>query len=396
MRKSVIVSLFLIVLILVAAFQILRPLPFLRMQAVASTNYHVPGSVNIQWPAQGAAAIQVNGVLMGSWNGDQPLALASVAKLMTAYLTLRKHPLATGADGPVLTISADDVATYKADVADQNSVAKVALGEKITERQLLEALLIPSGDNIATLLAKWDAGSVAQFVQEMNRTAVKLGMTHTHYADPAGVSLETVGSALDQLKIAQADMAIPAFRHIVRMKQAKLPFGPTVYNTDYVLGKNGIIGIKTGSMPEAGGNFVFGTQPWVNGQKSLVIGCVMAQQGGKPLMNALQEGASLAQQASANLQEVSLVKTGAKVAEITSAWGQTAPVDATKDLSMIVWPGLSVKESLHPTPLGRTVEAKAAVGQWIVTAGNQSFSIPVQTSESITNPTLLWKLKRIR
>ena len=396
MRKTVTVTVSLVILILIAAVcQVLRPLPALRVKPMVRTDYRVPGTLNIQWPAQGSAAIEVAGVgLMGSWNADQPQPLASVAKLMTAYLTLQKHPLGIGETGPTLTITADDVATYRADCAQQNSVAQVALGEHITERQLLEALLIPSGDNIATLLAKWDDGSVSQFVQDMNQTARKLGMTHTHYADPAGVNLATVGSALDQLKIAQADMAIPAFRHIVRMPQATLPVGPVVYNTDYVLGHGGIIGIKTGSMPEAGGNFVFAIQPWVNGQKVLIIGCVMAQQGLKPLMNALNEGLYLAQQASENIEQVAVVKAGSQAAIVSSAWGQSDPVDATKSLSEIVWPGLSIKESIKTKPLGRTVNANTVIGQLSVSTGAQTTCIPLQTAGSITLPSPLWKLQR--
>ncbi len=392
MRKSVIATLTIAVLVLIV--QILRPLPALQVKSVVRTDYRVPGSLNIKWPTQGSAAIEVDGVgLMGSSNANQVLPMASVAKLMTAYLTLQKHPLGIGATGPALTVTAADLATYRADSAQQNSVARVALGERLTERQLLEALLIPSGNNIATLLAQWDAGSVSQFVQEMNQTAKKLGMIHTHYADPAGVNPATVSSALDQLKIAQADMAIPAFRHIVRMRQATLPVGPVVYNTDYVLGQNGIIGVKTGSMPEAGGNFVFATEPRVNGKKILLLGCVMAQQGLEPLMDALHEGASLALQASRNLEKVTLVKSGSRAAVVSSAWGQSDTVDTSKSMSVIAWPGLSVKELLDTKPL-RTVNSNAVVGRLTVSAGSQTSHIPLQAAGSIMAPTLVWKLKR--
>ena len=396
MRKYGIAILFILVVGVIAAiYQIHRPLPALRQTSLAPAAYRVPGNLNITWPAQGSAAVAVAGIgVMGSSNADQVAPLASVAKLMTAYLTLQKHPLGPYSSGPKVTVTAADVATYRENVAAHNSVAPVAEGEVITERQLLEALLLPSGDNIATLLARWDAGSVSAFVQEMNETARKLGMTHTHYADPAGVDPGTAGSALDQVKIAEADMAIPAFKGIVAQPQATLPVGGVVYNTDYILGHDGIIGIKTGSMSQVGANFVFATEPKVNGKKVLLIGCIMAQHGQQPLMTALHGGAALAAQAAGNLQQMILVKEGAQVGALSSAWGQTAAIAATKGVTAIVWPGLTVAETLETKPLGDSVTANTETGQLVVKAGGQTATVPVRSVGGITRPTAVWKLER--
>jgi D-alanyl-D-alanine carboxypeptidase (penicillin-binding protein 5/6) len=65
-------------------------------------------------------------------------------------------------------------------------MVKVTAGEKLTERQVLEGMLLPSGDNIAALLAAWDAGSDSAFVARMNAQARAFGTDHTRYATPAG------------------------------------------------------------------------------------------------------------------------------------------------------------------------------------------------------------------
>ncbi len=63
MRKTVTVTVSLVILILIAAVcQVLRPLPALRVKPMVRTDYRVPGTLNIQWPAQGSAAIEVAGV----------------------------------------------------------------------------------------------------------------------------------------------------------------------------------------------------------------------------------------------------------------------------------------------------------------------------------------------
>ena len=85
--------------------------------------------------------------------------IASLAKIMTAYVVLRCHPLPAGGPGPPITVTAADAAAYASDKRHGQSVVKVERGEKLTERQALEALLIPSGNNIASMLAGWDAGS---------------------------------------------------------------------------------------------------------------------------------------------------------------------------------------------------------------------------------------------
>ena len=66
-------------------------------------------------------------------------------------------------------------------------------GEKLNERQLLDGLLVHSANNLADVLAQWDAGSIPAFVAKMNATATSLGMTHTHYADASGLDPGTAG-----------------------------------------------------------------------------------------------------------------------------------------------------------------------------------------------------------
>ena len=78
---------------------------------------------------------------------------------------------------------------------------RVRAGEKLTERQALEAMLIPSGNNIAWMLARWDAGSDGAFVATMNARARSLGLRQTRYADASGADPATVSTAADQFRL---------------------------------------------------------------------------------------------------------------------------------------------------------------------------------------------------
>src|SRR5207302_547813 len=76
-------------------------------------------------------------------------AIASIAKVMTAYLVLRDHRLRLGQDGPTITLTDDDVADTDRRRGQRESVVSIAAGEQLTERQALQALLLPSANNIA-------------------------------------------------------------------------------------------------------------------------------------------------------------------------------------------------------------------------------------------------------
>jgi serine-type D-Ala-D-Ala carboxypeptidase (penicillin-binding protein 5/6) len=237
----------------------------------------VPSSV---WPASGQAAFVQTGQPQVQAGPNQHVApIASVAKVMTAYLVLRDHPLRPGQDGPAITLTDADVADADRRRGQQESVVPVAAGEQLTELQALQALLLPSANNIAAVLASWDAGSAERFVARMNATARSLGMTHTSYTDPSGYDDATVSTASDQVRIVERAMRLPVFASIVATASATLPVVGTVRNTDTLLGYDGFVGVKTGSDDAAGGCFAFRAIRWVDGKRTTITGVVLGQPG---------------------------------------------------------------------------------------------------------------------
>jgi D-alanyl-D-alanine carboxypeptidase (penicillin-binding protein 5/6) len=143
---------------------------------------------------------------------EEPVAIASLAKVITAYLTLTRYPLSGAHDGFTITVIAAQAQAVAQERAEGQSVVAVAAGEQLTERQLLEALLIPSGNNIAQTLADQVAGSETSFVAEMNAEARVLGMDHTTYTDPSGFDPGTVSTAADQLRVLRRRFSPPPAR----------------------------------------------------------------------------------------------------------------------------------------------------------------------------------------
>jgi serine-type D-Ala-D-Ala carboxypeptidase (penicillin-binding protein 5/6) len=231
------------------------------------------------WPAYGQAAVQIGQSQIQAGPNQHAASIASVAKVMTAYLVLHDHPLGVGEDGPTITLSDADVADTDRRSRQRESVVPIVAGEQLTERQALQALLLPSASNIAAVLARWDARSVTQFVAHMNATARSLGMTRTRYTDPSGYDDATVSTAADQLRIVERAMRLPAFASIVATTSATLPVAGTVHNTNTLLGRNGFVGVKTGSDKAAGGCFAFRAIRLVHGKRTTITGVVLGQPG---------------------------------------------------------------------------------------------------------------------
>jgi D-alanyl-D-alanine carboxypeptidase (penicillin-binding protein 5/6) len=231
------------------------------------------------WPTQGEAAVKIGQSQVRVGPNQHAAAIASVAKVMTAYVVLRDHPLQSDQDGPTIRLTYADVADTHRRAARGESVVPVAAGEQLTERQALQALLLPSANNIAAVLARWDAGSAVRFIARMNAVARSLGMTHTRYTDPSGYEDATVSTAADQIRVVDRAMRLPVFARIVATPSATLPVAGTVHNTDTLLGHDGFVGVKTGSDEAAGGCFAFRAIRWINGKRTAITGVVLGQRG---------------------------------------------------------------------------------------------------------------------
>jgi D-alanyl-D-alanine carboxypeptidase (penicillin-binding protein 5/6) len=335
--------------------------------------------------------------MLGSAGPSRPVPIASLAKVMAALVVLHDHPLAPGQPGPVVTITPDDQAIYAAENAVGDSVAPVRSGERFSELQLLEALLIPSADNVAQVLARWDAGSDGVFVVRMNSMAAKLGMRASHYADESGLAAETVGTARDQLVLAEAAAANPVLMSIVRQPVVTLPDGTTLSNYDTLLGQDGVIGIKTGSTVASGGCFMFAADRVAGGRRVEVLGVVLGQRSRPFIGAALSASRTLIGPALTAVQSVTVVPAGTTVAQIVTAWGPPVPVRTTRALTLTTVAGTSVHLTVALKSVGHLTSATTGtVGATVTaTAGHQTQTVSAVTAGPVPRASVRWRLERL-
>jgi serine-type D-Ala-D-Ala carboxypeptidase (penicillin-binding protein 5/6) len=374
-----------------------RPLPSLRLVA-ARVPHALPGRlVGLAWPSRGEGAVGVEGVgLLGSSGSNQPTPIASVAKVMTAYIVLRDRPLSLGAAGPQIRVTPTDVEVYEVDEDAGQSVAAVRDGERLSERQALEALLLPSANNVATMLARWDAGSEAAFVVKMNAEARALGLAQTHYADASGAESATVSTAADQVRLAMSALELPAVAQIVAMPEARLPVAGMQFNLDRLLGTHGIVGVKTGSTSAARGCFVFAAHERIARQRVTVVGSVLGQPAtlAQPtiLQAAFHATTALLNSIHPVLETFGFGR-GTTLAWVKTPWADPVAARSAGVGSLLGWRGLPLKIQIAPTrALSAPLRDGQSVGMADIAVGEQRARVRLLASAVIPSATLAWRL----
>ncbi|MCZ0974636.1 serine hydrolase [Streptomyces albulus] len=391
--------------------QAVRPLPAptLVLGDAKSSFTFAGGKLSIPWPEQGQAAVKVVGSgEVGTFGEQKSVPTASVAKIMTAYVILRDHPLKDKNDkGPQIQV--DDKAVQEGNSESESRIAGLKAGQKFSEQDMLKMLMIPSGNNIARLLARWDTQSAdeAAFVKKMNAAAKDLGMTKTTYTDPSGLDPKTVSTAVDQIKLAEAVMKFDAFRPIVAMPNAEIPGLPERINNNndnLLLAGLSVKGIKTGSSTAAGGTLSWAAYKTVDGKDRLILGTMMDQHfkgldpnAANSLTLVKDNSKKVIEAVRDALDSATAVQKGQVVGYVDDGLGTLTPVVATKDLKAVGVPGQKLQLSVGGD--GKTIPHEAAagtvVGELTVGNGASQQKVPVALQSALSNPSFGAKLTRL-
>ncbi|MGF2211603.1 serine hydrolase [Streptomyces albidoflavus] len=399
-RVKIWTPLVILLLIVFAVVQSVRPLPEGTLALTAEETYTFQGEEPaMPWPTEGQATVTVDGIgSLGSYGEQKPIPIGSVAKVMTAYTILREHPVKKGTEGERLTIDAKAQRDYEN--AGQESTVKVTEGQKISVKEAIEAIMLPSANNIARQLARWDSdGDEAAFVEKMNKYAAELGMENTTYTDPSGLKETTVSSAEDQVKLGKAVMEFETFSSVVRLPNYEsTTSGQREKNYNFLVPMYGVVGIKTGSTTKAGGNLLFAAEKVVDGEKQLIIGAVFGQHAPPILDTATARSKDLILRTQELLTSKPVVRKGDVVGHVDDGLGSTTPVVATKDVPAVGWPGLTVKLALDDGGKALPHEAKAGTKVGVLSVGDgtgDAVEVPVALQSDLAEPSFGAKLQRI-
>jgi D-alanyl-D-alanine carboxypeptidase (penicillin-binding protein 5/6) len=282
-----------------------RPTVHLSLPTFASLDY---APAPIVWPIQGSAAIDVPALgVTRAWH-NRVVPIASLTKMMTVYVALKKFPLSVGQTGPCIVVSNDDVLKFEEDKSEDDSAVIVIEGEQLCEIDLLDGVLVHSAANYAQILAAMVSPKPEQFVARMNADAKSLGLRNTHYADDTGVSDLSVSTALDQAKLATILMRSPLVRSIVDQTMVDLPVAGFVNSFTPLVGTDDVVGVKSGRTASAGGCDVMAVAYRLNGRRYILYAVVLGQRGGNVLADAGTAAFALAKSAENSQANVAFPK----------------------------------------------------------------------------------------
>lgn len=222
--------------------------PFPSLQA------YIPAAGSKPPAVQAASAFVFDpdrGIVFFQKDADQPRPLASTTKVMTLLLASRFNLDQT------VTVGPDAAALVNGD----NSYMGVSAGEQLTLRDLLDGLVVASGNDAAVAIADQVGGTEARFVAMMNRQAWLLGLNQTHFVSPDGLDDGNRASARDLAVLSAVALQDPDVERITSTRHLKIPQTSThkayeMWNGNDLLAGGaapypGVIGVKTGYTTEA-------------------------------------------------------------------------------------------------------------------------------------------------
>ncbi|MEU6211137.1 hypothetical protein ABZ891_14675 [Streptomyces sp. NPDC047023] len=400
-RFKIYAPLVVLLAIILGIVQLVRPLPEPTLVMTAKSSYTFEGGKpQLPWPSEGQAYMAAAGLGTLGQSGEQkPVPIASVTKSMTAYIILRDHPIKKGEQGAMIDVdkTAETEGKKNDSVNNESTLDTVKEGDKISEYDAIAAIMIPSANNIARLLARWDAGSQEAFVKKMNDTAKELGMTNTTYTDPSGLDATTVSTAEDQVKLGLKLVEIETLLDITKKPKWVDPSGKEWRNWNGLVPFNDSLGIKTGTTTKAGGNLLFAAQKKIGNTNQLIVGAVLGQHKPPIIDSVLAASKQLLVATQKSLEGATVVKKGDVVGYVDDGLGGRTPVVATADVQAIGWPSLTVDVKLGNGggPMPQTAKAGTEVGLLTVGEGASQVKVPVALQSDLASPGIGSKLTRV-
>lgn len=345
------------------------------------------------WPGFGESAIGAVGFpgVLASSGEQQTVPIASITKMVTALVILDAKPLGAGEDGPSITFTDADVDIYYDVIAENGSVAPVVSGMVLTQREAFEAMLLPSANNYATSLAVWAYGSKDLYLAAAQSWLAANGLTQTTVADTSGLSASSVSSPANLVELGKLVVGHPALAEIVALQSAVLPVIGTVTNTNKLLGRDGVDGIKTGTTDVAGACLLFSTDFTVGTSTVTMVGVVLGGDTHTELNAAI---ASLIDSVKPGFHEVVLAEEGAVFGSYTTPWGDLSDIVAERAASALVWSDSPITGAVTAADvqLGRAGDEVGEVSFTIGTEAPTTVTVPLELQKNIIDPGPAWRM----
>lgn len=368
---------------------LLAPISTVAATAVAYTD-PAPAAATIAWPAHGASAIGAVGYPgVRATNGSTAAhPIASISKIVTSLVVLEAKPIALDQPGPMVTFTAADAALVRKYQSMGGMTEPMRAGASLSERDLMSVALVASANNYAAVLANWAFGSETAFASAAKAWLLAHGFGHTTIVEPTGMSPSNASTATDLVAIGQLALANPVVSRIVSSQSFTLPGVGVLKNSNSLLGHDGVEGIKTGTLDQAGACLLFAAHFSIGGKTITVVGAVLGAVNHKALNTDVR---AMLASVKAGFHEVKLAARGEPFATYATPWKQKASAVATKAASIVVWSNPRVNSVISTRNV--SLPNKGAVtGRVTFTIGDQTVTVPLALDHGFQDPGAWWRL----
>ncbi len=359
-------------------------------QTVAKVAVPTSASASIDWPSFGASAFSVVGQpgVAGSSGSTTPLPIASISKIVTVLVTLEAKPLKKGEEGPTITFDAADRALYGKYVKLQGTVAPMPAGSSMSEHEVMQVALIASANNYAEALADWAFGSESAFVAATKTWLAAHHLDATTLVEPTGIDPANTSTATDLVTLGTIALADPIVSDIVDTPTLTLPGIGTIKDTNRLLGKEGVFGIKTGTLVPAGSNLLFAAHYTVGGTRLTIVGAVVGAKDRDTLYPAVS---TLLKAIKGGFHSITLAKKGQPFASYSTAWKGSAKAVAARTTRAVVWSDTKISSIVTPAQIRLAAKGSKA-GLATFTVGTTNVAVPLVLDRGIADPGPWWRL----
>lgn len=339
------------------------------------------------WPAEGSAALAVEGVGTTAASATDAVPMASITKVITALVVLDALPLAVGESGPEYTFTRADRTNYRNTLAADESALDVPVGGTLSEYQLLQGMLIGSAGNYADKLVDGLYASDAAYARAATEWLTQHGLAGITVVDSSGISPRNTATPAALIGLARRALANPVIAEIVAQQSVELPGAGLVENTNALLGEPGMVGVKTGLL--FGDYNVLASRDITIGETTVrAYASVLGQPDSETRFAVARD---LLNGLDAQLAPTIALPAGSVVGTVSTLWADPVDVVTATDGSVILWNG-SPSSAAANLSLGDDRASGASAGTVTVTGPVDAVEVEALLADEVPGPSFWWRL----
>lgn len=344
-------------------------------------------AAEIEWPSAGSGGVGIAHV-SSTESTDTRIRISNITALVTSLMVLDRMPLAVGETGETFRFTQADRDAYQAYRNRGEPALQVPLNRNLNQLQLLRGILIGSANNYADRLAREVWGPNENFRAAAREWLDARGLDNVRIVDPSGISESNRATPADVIRIAEMAMANPVIREIVGTESVSIPGPGTVRNTNRLLGEDGIIGVKTGSLGTRH-SLVAAKEVEIGGTRVQLYATALRQTSRNNRDNRVRELFAQLEEYLAN--QPPTVARGTVVGKVTTVWGEESTAVTDADTRVVLWNGAGARIQID-LDISWELQEITKVGTLSAIGPLDNSETTISLTQPLAGPDIWWRL----